>query len=279
MAGLDYEVALTTALPAVSQPRISSLRLWLPFRVSPVHHRETPVIPKDRVRPAPSEVLSPSASVNHEEPPTPGESQPAGYVAPPGFLTLSTPCSPHGLPGLFHPGTAHGVPPFEALLLTRCRTPLSERRAPRGFLSTKKEETAPPGTHTPHKGRRRVWRLDQAPAPIAPLGFPAPRFLALSSEGRSHALASPLALSRPGRTLTEPLAPQGFRCLERSRSPSRPADLHAVSHLDHLLDALETPQSWAMGYPQRPDHVAAAPSSSSPCCRFPGQSLPRSHYR
>lgn len=40
---------------------------------------------------------------------TPVGSQPTGYVAPSGFGALSTPCSPHSLPSLFHPGSAHGV--------------------------------------------------------------------------------------------------------------------------------------------------------------------------
>jgi hypothetical protein len=222
--------------------------------VSPVHHRVAVRSPEGSRCSAPSEVSSPSASVSLEEPHTPGGSHPAGYVAPSGFLTLSTPCSPHGLPGLFHPGTTHGVLPFEALLLTWCRTP-SQTPRPSGFPLDQKEETAPPGTHTPNKGRRQAWRLNQDPAPIAPLGFPAPRFLALCSEGRSHALSSPLALFRLGRTLTAPLAPQGFSCPERSRSPSRSTNLLAVLHLVILLDALETPHSWVIGSPQRPTHV------------------------
>jgi hypothetical protein len=32
-----------------------------------------------------------------------------GWVAPLGFRTPATLCSPHDLPGLFHPGPAHGV--------------------------------------------------------------------------------------------------------------------------------------------------------------------------
>lgn len=42
---------------------------------------------------------------------TPTSSQPVGCVASSEFRTLSTLCSPHGLPGLFHPGPAHGVCP------------------------------------------------------------------------------------------------------------------------------------------------------------------------
>jgi hypothetical protein len=54
---------------------------------------------------------------NRGEPLTSGDSHSTGYVAPSGFRTLSTLCSPHDLPGLFRPGPAHGVSPFGALLL------------------------------------------------------------------------------------------------------------------------------------------------------------------
>jgi len=120
----------------------SSLRLWLPYRVSPVHHRE-PV--RDRLRSrwsTPSEVSSPSASLSHEELHSPTETHPGGCVASSGFRTLPTPCSPHGLPGLFHPGSAHGVWPFEALLLVWCRTP-SRTPRPSGFLLISNEKRPP----------------------------------------------------------------------------------------------------------------------------------------
>jgi hypothetical protein len=41
----------------------------------------------------------------------PAGSRPTGYVSPSGFRTLSALCSPHDLPGLFHPGPAHGLCP------------------------------------------------------------------------------------------------------------------------------------------------------------------------
>jgi hypothetical protein len=70
---------------------------------------------------------------SHEEPHNAGGSHPAGCVAPSGFRTLSAPCSPHGLPGLFHPGPAHGVLPFEAFLRAWCRTSF-RTPCPSGFL-------------------------------------------------------------------------------------------------------------------------------------------------
>jgi len=42
------------------------------------------------------------------------------------FRTLSTACTPRRLPGLFHPGNAHGVQVFRALLLAGGRRPLSK---------------------------------------------------------------------------------------------------------------------------------------------------------
>jgi hypothetical protein len=130
----------------------------------------------------------------------PAGSHPAGFVAPSGFLTLSTPCSPHGLPGLFHPSTAHGV--FNTLRGFDPHTvPYTlSSAAPLGVSGQKRIiGPAPPGTHTPYEARHQAWVLRQDPLPNAPLGFPAPGFLALNSEGRSHALSSPHALFRRGR--------------------------------------------------------------------------------
>jgi hypothetical protein len=53
----------------------------------------------------------PYSVYNHKEPLISGSFHTAGYVASSEFLTLSTPCSPHGLLGLFHPSPAHGVHP------------------------------------------------------------------------------------------------------------------------------------------------------------------------
>jgi len=79
---------------------------------------------------------------------TPARSQPAGYVAPSGFLTLSAPCSPHGLPGLFHPGSAFGVRPSRLCSPTWCRTP---SRAPPPSCGWPKHRAlaSPSGHYTP----------------------------------------------------------------------------------------------------------------------------------
>jgi len=93
----------------ITQAETSSRRLWLLYRVSPVHHRKGHVATRWLTPLAPSEVSSPTAFVSHEEPHTSGGSQPTGYVASTGFLALSTPCSPRDLLGLFHPRCALGV--------------------------------------------------------------------------------------------------------------------------------------------------------------------------
>lgn len=120
----------------------SSLRLWLPSGVSPVRHRDPD---RDRLRSrwsTPSEVSSPSAFLSHEELHNPTRTHPSGCVASSGFRTLTTLCSPHGLPGLFHPGSAHGVSPFEALLLAWC-CPSFRTSRPSGFLLLSNEWRPP----------------------------------------------------------------------------------------------------------------------------------------
>jgi len=57
----------------------------------------------------PSKVSSPSACISRTELPSSGGIHPAGSVAPSGFRTLSTLCSPCNLAGLFHPATTLGV--------------------------------------------------------------------------------------------------------------------------------------------------------------------------
>jgi hypothetical protein len=83
----------------------SPLELKLPLRVSPMHHRG---IRHRRTRPYQGSFPLQRFS-SREEPHTPAETHLVGYVASPGFRTLSTLYSPHDLPSLFHPGPAHGV--------------------------------------------------------------------------------------------------------------------------------------------------------------------------
>lgn len=129
----------------------SSLRLWLPYGVSPVHHREASVtgwgrgatrlprfLPLQRLSATRSHLLDPKVS------PPPGPI-PTVLLRPQGFRStrrsraLSTPCSPRGLPGPpiraipvplmgFHPSR-----PCSSLGVAR---PLG-RHAPRGFSASR----------------------------------------------------------------------------------------------------------------------------------------------
>jgi hypothetical protein len=69
-----------------------------------------------------------------------------GYVAPLGFLNPSTLCSPHDLPGLFHPGSAHGVLPSR-LFSPRNAVRLLRRRDPHAIGY---------GVETPHRRLRAL---------------------------------------------------------------------------------------------------------------------------
>jgi hypothetical protein len=125
---------LTLDLEAVAPPPnlpvkagVSSLRLWLPCRVSPLNRCEHPPPPKDCSfgvgMLAPSEVTVPyrvfpvwGSSVTPRFPDRAAlkyskTEVSSTVVAPSGFRTLSTLCSPPDLPSLFHPGPASGVHP------------------------------------------------------------------------------------------------------------------------------------------------------------------------
>lgn len=98
---------------ALNERTKSSLRLRLPYRVSPLHHRGRFCRRSDSKHPPLPRFLPLQRFPNRTEPHTPDGSYPAGYVAPSGYLTLPTLCSPLGLPSLFHPGPALGVLPYE----------------------------------------------------------------------------------------------------------------------------------------------------------------------
>jgi len=101
-------------------------------------------------------------------------------VAPTGFRTLSTPCSPPDLPGLFHPGPAPGVHPsrlcsaVSAVRVSRpactlMRFPDPQPLDPRTGRPAK--GPASPGLCSPTAASQR--RLDIAPyaAAVASMGF------------------------------------------------------------------------------------------------------------
>jgi hypothetical protein len=125
-----------------------------------------------------------------------------GYGPPPGFFTLLTVCSAPDLPGLFHPGNAHGIAPFRASpppgavapLGARCRLDVYRRAA---------SGTRPNGVFVALHGTPRSFRSPVAPRTPTPArlhGFappmdPLPR--GRGSAGRG-ARCSPGLCSSPG---------------------------------------------------------------------------------
>jgi hypothetical protein len=175
---------------------------------------------------APSEVCSPLAFPRRAEPHTPGASQHAGYVAPSGFLTLSTPCSPHDLPGLFHPGSTRGVRPSRPSSPNDAVRPL-ERRVPHGVPRSASAELtlAPPGIeHIARSTNRELWGLASGPTSIASSSFaPLRGFLpSASAQPVTCRTISPLALGRRDLRADPVAGAPGCLCGERSRSLSRP---------------------------------------------------------
>jgi hypothetical protein len=101
----------------------------------------------------------------------------SGYVAPLGFRTPSTLCSPHDLPGLFHPSPAHGVLP-SGLFSPRNAVRSLERRDPHVVFCDANAALPPQGFTRPEDPAHRSWGLAKDPSRIPPWDFPSPRFLA-----------------------------------------------------------------------------------------------------
>jgi hypothetical protein len=129
----------------------SSRRLWLPYRVLPMRHRAQRV---SRLSPANHTVhpfrgffpFSVLPVMRSHLPPV--RFHRTGYVAPLGFRTPSTPCSPHDLPSLFHPGPAHGVLPSRPLSPRNAVRPL-ERRDPHAIGCNANATSSPQGFSRP----------------------------------------------------------------------------------------------------------------------------------
>lgn len=208
---------------SISQAGTSSRRLWLPYRVSPAHHRKGRVATRWLTPLAPSEVSSPSAFASRKEPHSPGGSQPAGYVASSGFLALSTPCSPCDLLGLFHPRCALGVRSSRLSSPTGAVRPL-ERRDPPGLPPRLANHGAPfRGSHASRSSDTRpgYWPGDW-PACLLEL-LRSEVSCQRQSAAIGKQLPSPPALLRHFRKLKVPPALQGRHCQRRSRSLSRSA--------------------------------------------------------
>jgi len=168
----------------------SSLRLWLPYRVSPVHHRDPD---RDRLESlwfTPSEVSSPSAFLSHEEPPLdpkvshPTGTHPGGSLRPQGF-------APSRRLAPLMAFRAYSIPvPLMGLFPSRlCSSPGAVRplgrHAPQGFSSRLAKRGRPSRDSRTTRSTAAGPGISRVAAVIASMGFPASRLLALGSEGRS----------------------------------------------------------------------------------------------
>lgn len=139
-------------------------------------------------------------------------------VASLGFLTLSTPCSPRGLPGLFHPDPALGVPgPFEASLRVWRRTGLSTRHGPQGFVP-RRSAGRPSRAVLARRRRRRTRLLHRGPTPWPPWASPLRGILPPQSQptmpGAPHALCrpEPFGFGTPAPQGLQPAEAQPVSC-------------------------------------------------------------------
>jgi len=99
-----------------------------------------------------------------------------GYVAPLGFRTPSTTCSPRSLPGLFHPGPAPGVFPSRLCSPRNAVRPL-ERRSPPAIQMQRKRRIVASGLFSSRGSRTQSLGFSQNPRRMPPWGSASPRFL------------------------------------------------------------------------------------------------------
>lgn len=171
----DFEASTPQPIPTLESAESSPLRFGLSCTVSPTSHCTA----------GGTEMPDPSCSVRGSFPfsvlpvarshLTPAGSQPAGYVASPGFRTLSTLCSPHDLPGLFHPGSAPGVPLRG--LSPRGAVRSLERRTPPVFGSALSSLASPSGIEHTAQILHAGLGFSQVTAPLPPWDCPLRGFL------------------------------------------------------------------------------------------------------
>jgi hypothetical protein len=169
----------------------SSLRLRLPYRVSPIHHREPA---RDRLgsrRPTPSEVSSPSASLSHEEPLTRQDPSRRFRCVPRVSHPLDAllPSWPPGLiPSRFRSwGSAlRGFAPRLVPYVLSDAAPLGVSPQPL------REEAAPPGTHTPNEAPPQARVSAEWLRRLPPWAFPLRGFSPLAAKDVVDASLHPL---------------------------------------------------------------------------------------
>jgi hypothetical protein len=162
----DFEASTPRPIPTLESARSSPLRFGPSYTVSPTSHRTA----------GSTEMLTHPCSVRGSFPFSvlpvtrshlaPAGSQPTGYVAPSGFRTLSAPCSPRDLPGLFHPGSAPGVP-LRGLSPRGAVRPL-ERRTPPVFGLALPSLASPSGIEHTTQILRAGLGFSQVTTPLPP---------------------------------------------------------------------------------------------------------------
>jgi hypothetical protein len=219
--------------PTLTSRGQSSLRLGLPFRVSPVHHRKRCDLPQQSPYRPPLPRFCPLQRFSSEvEPHIPDDSHLAGYVAPSRFLAPSTLCSPPSLSSLFHPDPALGVHPSR-LCSSRDAVRPRRRRLPHGVPTPLPQKRGPPlqGWFTSPEARTERLGFSQDLPSYASLGLTSRGFL-LRVAGEPVTCPPLAPLSRfvaAAFTLTSTPSPQGFHHSKRSRSLSRPTQPPQVS--------------------------------------------------
>jgi hypothetical protein len=180
-----------------------------------------------------------------------------GHVAPLGFRTPSTPCSPHDLSGLFHPDPAHGVLPSR-LYSPRNAVRSLERHNPHAIGHDANAASPPQGFARPEDPALRPWGLAKDPSRMPPWDSSPPRFLALRA-GYAPIIAHPHphTLRRLGRKLALSVVPQGTNTKDAvvlSRDRRNP---HEVLHLVDPLSSSKTLWRWVIVSPRQPSCVTA----------------------
>jgi len=155
MVGLDSEVSTPPPFPR-SQNRgyplsgFGSLSEYHPYVAA-----QSSVIPKDRAAaPLPRFLPLQRLSTTRSHIPPAGPIPPV-TLRPQGFTPSRRLAPLMAFRAYSIPVPLMGFYPSRLLSSPSAVRPLG-RRVPRGFLSTKKEETAPPGTPTPGKSQRQV---------------------------------------------------------------------------------------------------------------------------
>jgi hypothetical protein len=171
----DFEASTLRPIPTLESVGKSPLRFGPSYTVSPTPHRTARGTEMPPLH-APSEVRFPYSVLpvarSHL---APAGSQPTGSVAPSGFLTLSAPCSPHDLPGLFHPGSAPGVTLRGLSLRVAVRS--LERRTPRVFADAPSSTNSPSGIEHTAQILHVGLGFSQVAAPLPPWDCPPRGFL------------------------------------------------------------------------------------------------------